>query len=334
MKFTKMPLSILQTQVAIKQIKTIFEENLSIRLHLLRVSAPRFIRTNTGIQDDLALTCKSVSFFVPSCNYDVEMVHSLAKWKRIALGKYGIGYHNGIYTDMDAIRKDERLDNMHSVYVDQWDWEMVITPEDRTEVFLCNIISKIYFSIRKVEEYLWLKYGIWKCLPSELHYIHTEELVTMYPNLTPKERENAITQRYGAVFLMGIGGVLQDGQVHDVRAMDYDDWSTPNGEFKGLNGDLLVWSDVLKCAFEISSMGIRVDANALRVQSDITRQPIDTLYHQMVLDDKVPLSIGGGIGQSRLCMYLLKKRHIGEVQASEWPEQMVDDCRRQGIHLL
>jgi len=327
-------MSIYQTQKIIKQVKTSFEDLISQNLNLLRVSAPKFIRTNTGIQDDLALTCKSVKFNIPSCKFDVEIVHSLAKWKRVALGKYEIPRHHGIYTDMDAIRKDEKLDNMHSAYVDQWDWEMVIDKEDRTETFLHSIVNKIYISIREVEEILWKRYWFVKSLPETIHFVHTEELIEMYPTMTPKERENAITKKYRAVFLIGIGGVLQDGKIHDVRAMDYDDWSTQNGKFKGLNGDILVWSSVLNCAFEISSMGIRVDAKALAVQAEIVGQPIDTQYHEMVLNDTIPLSIGGGIGQSRLCMFLLKKQHIGEVQASEWSDEMVANCKEKGIQLL
>jgi len=318
-----------RTQIAIKQIKTLFEEKFTKQMNLFRVSAPKFIRTNTGIQDDLALTCQPVKFFIPSCNFDVEIVHSLAKWKRVALQRYEVPMHQGIYTDMDAIRKDEILDHMHSAYVDQWDWEMVIGHDDRNEAFLMTIVNKIYDVMKEVS--IDVK---GPCLPPNIHLIHSEELVTMYPTMTQKERENAITQKYGAVFLMGIGGVLQDGFIHDCRAVDYDDWSTPNGHFKGLNGDILVWNSVLNSAFEISSMGIRVDAKALRTQSNITGQPIDTMYHHMVLEETIPLSIGGGIGQSRLCMFLLRKRHIGEVQASEWPEDMIIDCQQKGIQLL
>lgn len=330
-----MELTIHETQKAIKDIKTDFEANLSSNLHLLRVSAPKFIRTNTGIQDDLANTCVSVKFHVPSCGYNVEFVHSLAKWKRIALGKYEIKEHEGIYTDMDAIRKDEVLDFMHSVYVDQWDWELRINHTDRTELMLRQTVEKIYEAIKSTENFIDNKYHRkTKKLPRHICFIHSEELEEMYPTLTSKERENTITKQYGAVFLIGIGYPLKNGVAHDMRAVDYDDWSTPNGQFHGLNGDILVWNEITNCSFELSSMGIRVDDKALIVQSEITKQPVQSSYHSMVLNHQIPLSIGGGIGQSRLCMFLLEKRHIGEVQVSTWPEQMCEECDRQGIKLL
>jgi aspartate--ammonia ligase len=335
MKQVNMKLSIRDTQVAIKEIKTKFEANLSHNLHLLRVSAPKFIRTNTGVQDDLANTCASVKFHVPSCQYDVEIVHSLAKWKRIALGKYQITEHEGIYTDMDAIRKDEIVDFMHSIYVDQWDWEVNIHRRDRTEETLRQTVNKIYEALKSVDRYIDEKYHrTTGKLPLEIHFIHSEELEELYPTLTPKERENVITKEYGAVFLIGIGYPLNNGQPHDIRAVDYDDWSSPNGPFHGLNGDILVWNDVTQCAFELSSMGIRVDGQALTIQSELMHQPTNTSYHQMIYRGDIPFSIGGGIGQSRLCMYLLEKHHIGEVQVSEWPVQMCDACLRQGIYLL
>lgn len=331
----KMDLSIKQTEVAIKEIKTIFEAQLSENLHLLRVSAPKFIKTNTGIQDDLANTCASVKFYVPSCQYDVEIVHSLAKWKRIALGKYQIAVHEGLYTDMDAIRKDEVIDFIHSIYVDQWDWEVHISRDDRTEYMLQQTVNKIYDAIKSVDKFIDDKYHKKSNkLPPEIHFVHSEELEEWYPTLTPKERENEITRKFGAIFLMGIGYPLKNGLPHDLRAVDYDDWSTPNGVFHGLNGDILVWNEVTQCAFELSSMGIRVDEKALVTQSEITKQPVQSLYHSMVLNYTIPLSIGGGIGQSRLCMFLLEKRHIGEVQVSEWSEEICEKCRQQGIILL
>jgi len=319
-----MKLSIKETQIAIKEIKTIFENHLSKNLCLLRVSAPKFVKTNTGVQDDLANTCTSVKFHVPSCEFDVEIVHSLAKWKRIALSKYQIVEHEGLYTDMDAIRKDEKLDCMHSIYVDQWDWEAHINRHDRTETMLRKTVEKIYGALKSVEQFIDNKYHReTPKLPLEIHFIHSEELEDMYPILTPKERENVIAKKYGAVFLLGIGYPLKNGSPHDLRAMDYDDWSTPNGPFHGLNGDILVWNEMTQSAFELSSMGIRVDETALMTQAEMMQQSIQTPYHTMVLQSKIPLSIGGGIGQSRLCMYMLEKKHIGEVQASEWPEKCV-----------
>lgn len=329
-----MALSVIQTQRAIKHIKTIFEDKLTRHLNLLRVSAPKFIRTGTGVQDDLANTCKSVSFHIPSCEFDVEIVHSLAKWKRIALEKYKLQQHEGLYTDMDAIRKDEKLDHLHSAYVDQWDWEVCISREDRNIQYLKSVVNRIYKSVLETEESVAETFHIQRTLPREITFVYTEELVKLYPTLTPKERENEITKKYGAVFLIGIGGKLSDGNIHDIRAFDYDDWTTFNGTHYGLNGDILLWSEVLNSAFELSSMGIRVDEIALNEQSKLSCQSIDTPYHQMVTNSMIPLSIGGGIGQSRLCMFLLRKRHIGEVQCSEWSDDMVDACRKKGIFLL
>lgn len=334
-----MKLNIIETEKAIKCIKTIFEQHLSTNLNLLRVSAPKFIKTNTGIQDDLANTCTSVKFNVPSCGYDVEIVHSLAKWKRLMLQKYGMEVYQGLYTDMDAIRKDEVLDSIHSIYVDQWDWELCISRSDRSKIFLFNIVKKIYDAIVKTQQHIQLTYGVCNnTLPENITPIHTEELEQMYPTSSRKERENLITKKYGAVFLIGIGHSLSDGSPHDIRAVDYDDWSTEGtiGDLTtfGLNGDILVWNEVLHSAFELSSMGIRVDATALKTQADIMKAPINTFYHQQVLDETIPFSIGGGIGQSRLCMFLLDKQHIGEVQVSEWSQSIIDNCAANGITLL
>lgn len=340
-----MELSVADTQKAIKQIKTEFEKILSENLHLIRVSAPKFIRTNTGIQDDLAGACSSVKFNVPSCGFDVEIVHSLAKWKRIALQRYEIPIHNGLYTDMDAIRKDEKLDFMHSIYVDQWDWEMRISETDRNIKFLMLIVDKIYDAMKITENIVHKSifnnkvssgeyYRKLRKLPESITYIHSEELEEIYPEMTPKERENEITKKYGAVFLIGIGYPLQNGKPHDLRAFDYDNWSIENGQFHGLNGDILVWNDVTKCAFEISSMGIRVDSTALQKQAALTNSQINMQYHSKVLKNEIPLSIGGGIGQSRLCMFILGKHHIGEVQVSEWPDDMIKELRDTGIFLL
>lgn len=327
-------MSVIQTQKAIKQIKDVFEDNLARHLNLQRVSAPKFIRIGTGIQDDLANTCKSVKFQIPSCGFDVEIVHSLAKWKRIALGKYKVKYYDGIYTDMDAIRKDEVLDHLHSAYVDQWDWELCIPRDDRNIELLKSTVNKIYEAIIETENNIWQKFAIPKSLPKEITFIYSEDLLQMYPTLTPKERENEITKKHGAVFLIGIGRQLSDGHIHDIRAFDYDDWTTYNGKYHGLNGDILVWSDVVNSAFELSSMGIRVDDIALEKQSNISRQPLNTWYHKMVMDSILQFSIGGGIGQSRLCMFLLKKQHIGEVQCSEWSDEMIVECEKKGIFLL
>lgn len=341
--------TILETQRAIKNIKTVFEKELADNLNLTRISAPLVLRASTGIQDDLAGTCESIKFYVPSCKYDVVVPHSLAKFKRVALRKYDIPVHAGIYTDMNAIRKDEQVDFMHSIYVDQWDWELRIEREDRTEDFLRKTVTKIYNAILATEKVIckaqakpnhahsndgqYTPHSYYN-LPENITFIHSEDLEKMYPDLTPKERENIITQKYGAVFLIGIGYNLSNGKPHDLRAIDYDDWSSSNGKYHGLNGDILVWNDVTNCAFELSSMGIRVDASALRTQSDISGSPIDTKYHKMVLDNEIPLSIGGGIGQSRLCMFLLKKYHIGEVQVSEWPDEMISELQTIGVHLL
>lgn len=330
-----MCISVLETQKAIKLIKYVFEENISNSLNLARVSAPKFVRTNSGIQDDLANTCESVKFRIPSCNFDVEIVHSLAKWKRVALGKYGIEIHSGIYTDMDAIRKDEYLDFMHSAYVDQWDWEIAIQQCDRNENFLIEIVRKIYDSIKNTEIAINKKYQfLTNKLPQNIQFIHTEELEIMHPLMTAKERENVIAKKYGAVFIIGIGYPLGNNTPHDIRAFDYDDWSIQNGQFHGLNGDIVVWNEITQCAFELSSMGIRVDKTSLEVQSKIMNKKIDTEYHKSVINNSIPLSIGGGIGQSRLCMFLLEKRHIGEVQVSEWSESIINDCQMNKIQLL
>lgn len=330
----------METQKAIKLIKTTFENDLSENLNMIRVSAPMFVKTKTGVQDDLAGTCESIKFYAPSCGYELEVIQSLAKWKRIALKRYNIPVHCGLYTDMNAIRKDEKLDFMHSLYVDQFDWEMHIINSDQNEKFLREMVVKIYDAMRHTEK---LVHETFKhvqslysknCLPETITFIHSEELEELYPEMTPKERENEITKKYGAVFLIGIGYNLENGKPHDLRAVDYDNWSTQNGSYHGLNGDILVWNDVTKCAFEISSMGIRVNSVSLMEQSRITNSPIDTDYHKMVLQNEIPLSIGGGIGQSRLCMFILGKHHIGEVQVSEWPDDMIKELEHTGIFLL
>ncbi len=327
------------TEQAIKIIKTNFQEKLAEALNLRRVTAPLFVLAGTGLNDDLNGTERAVSFPI-MCMGDrrAEVVHSLAKWKRTKLGAYQIAPGYGLYTDMNAIRADEELDNLHSLYVDQWDWEATITEKDRNLEYLKSTVEKIFTAIKEIETIVYkLHPHITPQLPDKIFFIHSEELLSLYPNFTPKEREEAITKEYGAVFIIGIGAELSDGQKHDGRAPDYDDWTTEtaNGH-KGLNGDILLWNSVLECSFEISSMGIRVDKEALIRQLQIAgcedRKSLS--FHKSLLDDELPLSIGGGIGQSRLCMYLLQKAHIGEVQASIWPEDQLDACAKHNIHLM
>lgn len=326
-------LDLLQTEMAIKLIKDTFERRLGETLRLTRVSAPLFVNAKTGLNDNLNGIERPVAFDIPDIQENrIEIVHSLAKWKRYALHRYHFGNLEGLYTDMNAIRRDEELDNLHSVYVDQWDWELVISQEDRCMEFLKYVVNKIYNVLLEIE-YLMHRYypQLEKDddrLPGAITFISTQELEDMYPDLTPKQREKEITKKYGAVFLTQIGDVLKSGKPHDGRAPDYDDWS--------LNGDILVWYPLLDCALELSSMGIRVDAKALREQLE-KANAIDRLqlpYHQEVLNHVLPLTIGGGIGQSRLCMYFLKKAHIGEVQSSLWDEKTHDICRLHHIQLL
>jgi aspartate--ammonia ligase len=292
-----------------------------------------------GINDDLNGVERPVTFPIKDMGEQTaEVVHSLAKWKRLMLGEYGIEPGYGLYTDMNAIRGDEELDNIHSLYVDQWDWERTITAEDRNLDFLKKIVRDIYSAILRTEYLVHETYpNIKSFLPEEIHFIHSEELRQMYPDKTPKEREDAICKKYGAVFIMGIGGKLGDGEVHDGRAPDYDDWSTPNSDgFKGLNGDILIWYPILNRALELSSMGVRVDKEALLRQLELTgKEDRKNLYfHKKLLNDEMPLSIGGGIGQSRLCMVLLQKAHVGEIQASIWPEDMRKECAAAGMPLI
>ena len=328
-----------QTEQGIKMIKEFFQQNLSTELRLRRVTAPLFVLKGLGINDDLNGVERAVTFPIKDLgDARAEVVHSLAKWKRLSLAEYGVEPGYGIYTDMNAIRADEELDNLHSLYVDQWDWEAVITKEQRTIAFLKNVVTRIYAAIRRTEYLTCETYPqIKPFLPEEIHVIHAEELLQMYPDKTPKEREDAICEKYGAVFIIGIGGKLSNGEKHDGRAPDYDDWSTEgeNG-LLGLNGDILIWYPVLGRSFELSSMGIRVDKESLLRQLKIeNKEERETLYfHQKLLNDELPLSIGGGIGQSRLCMVLLHKGHIGEIQASIWPEDMRTECKKLGMTLI
>ena len=328
-----------QTEQGIKLIKEFFQQNLSTELRLRRVTAPLFVLQGLGINDDLNGVERAVTFPIKDLgDARAEVVHSLAKWKRLTLAEYEVEPGYGIYTDMNAIRADEELDNLHSLYVDQWDWEAVIRREDRTLAFLKNIVERIYAAIRRTEYLVCESYPQIKPFqPETIHFVHAEELLQMYPDKTPKEREDAICKKYGAVFVIGIGGKLANGEKHDGRAPDYDDWSTvaEDGR-KGLNGDILIWYPVLGRSFELSSMGIRVDKESLLRQLEIEgQQQREKLYfHQQLLNDKLPLSIGGGIGQSRLCMVLLHKAHIGEIQASIWPDEMRKECKDLGMPLI
>ncbi len=332
-------LDLKQTELAIKKIKDFFLNSLSTELRLRRVTAPLFVLRGLGLNDDLNGVERPVSFPIKCMDESVaEVVHSLAKWKRVTLAEYEVKPGFGIVTDMNAIRADEDLDNIHSLYVDQWDWERVMTAEERNVAFLKKIVNKIYSAILRTEFYICETYPqLRPYLPEDVFFVHSEQLRQMYPDLTPKEREDAICKEYGAVFIMGIGGELGDGKVHDQRAPDYDDWSTPNEDgFCGLNGDLLIWYPVLNRSIELSSMGIRVDKEALLRQLALQgKEDRKELYfHRRLLQDKLPLSIGGGIGQSRLCMILLHKAHIGETQSSIWPENMRQECRQAGMTLI
>ena len=326
------------TEQAIKLLKDSFQRRFANTLNLRRVTAPLFVLSDTGVNDDLSGVEVPVSFNIPSMNgKKAEIVHSLAKWKRIKLGEYGIHAGWGLYTDMNAIRTGEDLDNIHSLYVDQWDWERTIRREDRNIAFLKKIVDDIFAVLKETELLIYKTYHhITPSLPDRIAYIHSEELLQMYPDLSPKERENKITEKYKAVFIIGIGNVLSNGESHDGRAPDYDDWTTPNEEgYTGLNGDILLWNPILQTAFEISSMGIRVDKTALLKQLEIAGKQDNMKYdfHKNVFEDKLPLSIGGGIGQSRLCMFFLRNAHIGEVHASIWPEDMIKKCAENNIIL-
>lgn len=322
------------TEVAIKQIKDSFQAALADALDLRRVTAPLFVLSGTGINDDLNGVEPPVSFRIPAIGgADAEVVHSLAKWKRTKLADYDIAPGFGLYTDMNAIRTTEALDNIHSLYVDQWDWEQTIRPDQRTVDYLYQTVRKIYAAIKRTEADVYRRYPhITPFLPAEIKFITAQELLDRYPELSPKEREAAIAREYGAVFIRGIGAPLSDGHKHDGRAADYDDWTTDGG----LNGDIIVWNNILEIPFELSSMGIRVDSDALRAQlkaegkSHYATRP----FHRALLSGNLPPCIGGGIGQSRLCMLLLQKAHIGEVQVSIWPPEQTALLRQAGITLL
>ncbi len=332
-------LDLKQTEQGIKQIKDFFQMNLSSELCLRRVTAPLFVLNGMGINDDLNGVERPVSFPVRDMGgVRAEVVHSLAKWKRLTLADYHIEPGYGIYTDMNAIRAGEELGNLHSLYVDQWDWERVITAADRTVGFLKEIVCRIYAAMVRTEYMVYEMYPqIKPCLPQKLHFIHAEELRRLYPELEPKRREHVISREFGAVFIIGIGCRLGDGKKHDGRAPDYDDYSTPGMDgLPGLNGDLVLWDDVLQRGIELSSMGIRVNKETLQRQlkEEGEERRLALYFHRRLMEGALPLSIGGGIGQSRLCMFYLRKAHIGEIQASIWPEDMRRECEKCNIHLI
>ena len=327
------------TERAIQKIKDVFQTNLAFELNLVRVTAPLFVRTGTGINDDLNGIERPVRFRIGRMDdQEAEVVQSLAKWKRLALADLGFEPGEGLYTDMNAIRPDDPIDNTHSIYVDQWDWELTLSPQNRSIDYLKSIVRTIYDVIRRTERYIAHEYDeISPYLPDESTFIHAEELARQHPELSPREREYKACRSHGAVFVIGIGGQLSDGSIHDGRAPDYDDWSTPTGTgYEGLNGDIVVYNRILDSAYELSSMGIRVDPPALERQLEIRglTERRELYFHKRLLSGDLPLSIGGGIGQSRLSMLFLQKAHIGEIQAGMWPDEMIATCREHGIHLL
>ncbi len=325
----KSKLTVLETQDIIRSLRHRFEENLCDALNLRRVSAPLFVSRGNGINDDLNGVERPVSFDILQTGEVVEVVHSLAKWKRAALGKYGFSMHTGLYTDMNAIRRDEVCDSVHSLYVDQWDWEKIISEGDRTVEFLQDTVKRIYSAVLLTADFIERKCPVLdNYLPREIKFITSQELLDKYPSLSPRERETEIVKEYGAVFVMQIGGRLSNGEKHDGRAPDYDDWA--------LNGDLIVYNRVLDSALELSSMGIRVDKESLvkQLTAEGKLERLELPFHKSLMNGELPFTIGGGIGQSRLCMQLLQKAHIGEVHASVWPEEEIKKCEELGIQLL
>lgn len=322
-------LDLYDTQASIRFIKSTFEDKLTKALHLKRVSAPLFVEKSTGLNDDLDGKAQAVNFTAPNINKECVIVHSLAKWKRMALYNYSFYEGNGLYTDMNAIRKDEKLDNLHSIYVDQWDWEKVITKEERNLYYLYETVGKIHQCILETLDELKKKHpSVTTELSPELHFFNSEELIRMYPGLDAKEREREVLRQYKSVFIVGIGHILSDGKPHDDRAADYDDWN--------LNGDLLYYNELLDNAFEVSSMGIRVDENSLveQLKEHNEEYKLKYPYHQMILNKTLPYTIGGGIGESRLCMLLMNKAHIGEVQSSIWDDETLEYCKERGVIIL
>ena len=321
--------SLIETEIHIKKIKDFFERVLAEKLKLTRVSAPLFVEPDTGINDNLNGVERPVSFDLLEAKKDVQIVHSLAKWKRYSLYRYGFKHGDGLYTDMNAIRRDEELDNLHSIYVDQWDWEKIIDKSERNIETLKNTVRKIYEVFKETESFTCNDLiGEKKFLPEEIFFITTQELEDKYPDLTPKERENKIARIKGAVFIMQIGGALASGEKHDGRAPDYDDWQ--------LNGDIIVYYPILDMALELSSMGIRVDEESLKRQLDIAGCPerAQMPFQKALLNGELPFTVGGGIGQSRICMFFLRKAHLGEVQASVWPEDVIEYATQRGVNLL
>ena len=322
-------LNLRETEIAIKLVKDFFETELAKALNLTRVSAPIMVTPESGLNDNLNGVERPVAFDVLETGRTVEIVQSLAKWTRQALKTYGFQPGEGLYTDMNAIRRDEMTDNIHSIFVDQWDWERIITPQERNLAFLQSIVEKIYLTLRKAEGYVCAHYPFIRPeLPDHITFVTTQELEDRYPDLTPKEREYRAVRKWGAVFLMGIGGALKSGAIHDGRAPDYDDWD--------LNGDILLYDPLLDISLEVSSMGIRVDAESLKRQLAIRgcEERAELPFQKALLQGELPLTIGGGIGQSRMCVYLLRKAHVGEVQASMWPEDVVQACHENNIQLL
>ncbi|WP_029067000.1 aspartate--ammonia ligase [Lachnobacterium bovis] len=326
----KSELDLHDTQLAIKTVKDFFQGMLAQRLNLTRVSAPLFVDKASGLNDNLNGYERPVSFDIKADgDREAEVVHSLAKWKRFALKKYGFSHGEGIYTDMNAIRRDEDLDNIHSVFVDQWDWEKIISKEERNMDFLKETVKTVYKCLRKTEQFMAIQYDyIDMILPKDIYFITTEELAELFPDNTPKEREYYIAKAKGAVCILQIGDKLENGEPHDGRAPDYDDWS--------LNADILVYYPVIDIALELSSMGIRVDKDALLSQLDKAdcKDRATLPFHKAVINEELPLTIGGGIGQSRICMFFLRKAHIGEVQSSIWPDEMLKECEKAGVKIL
>jgi len=325
----KSALTLIETERAIKKVKDYFEKSLSYELNLTRVSAPLFVRTDTGLNDNLNGVEGPVSFTTPEDSSEIQIVHSLAKWKRMALHTYGFKVGEGIYTDMNAIRKDEVTGNMHSIYVDQWDWEKIITKEARSEEKLKSIVTRIYNAFKSTAAYISYEYPVFSFdLPDQIYFVTTQELEDRFPTLTPKERENIIAKEKKAVFIMKVGGKLKSGEIHDGRAPDYDDWQ--------LNGDIVLYNEILGCGFEVSSMGIRVDREALlkQLKERGCEDRLELPFHKMLVSEELPFTAGGGIGQSRICMFFLKKAHIGEVQSSIWPVEIEESCKKAGIQLL
>lgn len=320
---------VFDTQKAIKFTKDAFQDSLSKNLNLTRVSAPLFVAKNTGLNDNLNGVERPVGFDIKHLDEYSEVVHSLAKWKRLALKKYDFWNDNGLYTDMNAIRRDEEMDNLHSIYVDQWDWEKIISEENRTLDYLKETVTKIVYALKATEFQIVGKYPqLTPFINPNIHFITSQELLDKYPNLSAKQREHEICKEYGTVFIMQIGDKLSNGKPHDLRAPDYDDWE--------INGDLIIWYPILEKPVELSSMGIRVNAKSLKEQlkKDNCLDRLELPFHKMLVNSELPLTIGGGIGQSRICLILLQKAHIGEVQVSLWPNDMIEECKENGINIL